>query len=400
MKNRKFLIVESSEMSTQILVDILSSEGYTEICTARSATAALGILGIGESGSTNSEETSVDMVITALFMPEISGIELCRQIKNEPQLSDILVLMITASEDSDIQTEAFQAGILDYITKPFNPVLVVARISAALRLKGEMEQRREREKTLEQYNHKLVNDLHVAQQLQRHMLPTALVNTDITISGCYLPITFLGGDFYYWNMISDGKYGMILLDVMGHGTATSMICMYVRSILPELVKTAPTAKDLIEQLNQIMIDFNKQLSYKEYNCTAFYMIVDTHAQTIEYVNAGAPEAALVEEHQDIRWLDEGCPPLGIFEGIPIMSETVHYDCKARILVYSDGIDELFIEKSLNMEYLLNYLRVYGKTSGDASMIIENFSSFIEMLPRTDDVSLVCLELSGRKSCEG
>jgi len=399
MVNCKFLIVESSEMSTRILVDILKSEGYTDICVAHNAVAALDMLGVSGNTVSNCEEKSVDLVITALVMPGINGIELCRRIKGESKLCDIPVLMITASEDSDTQTEAFQAGILDYIMKPFNPVLVLARIKAALKLKEEMEKRRDREKTLEQYNYELVNDLQVAQQLQKHMLPTALVNEEISISGCYLPITFLGGDFYYWNIISDGRYGMILLDVMGHGTATSMICMYLRSILPDLVKTALTAKELVEQLNQIMIDFNEQLSYKEYNCAAFYMIVDTCTQTIEYVNAGAPPAALVEEHQDIRWLDEGCPPLGIFAALPIMSEKIHYDSKARILVYSDGIDELFVDKSLNMEYLLNYLMVYGKAAGDASVIIEKFAGFIEMLPRSDDVSLICLELSGRENCE-
>ena len=399
MINRKFLIVESSEMSTRVLVDILKSEGYTEIRVAHNAVVALEMLGVGGNTTTTYEENSVDIVITALVMPGIDGIELCRRIKREPRLYDVPVIMITASEDSETQHEAFQAGILDYITKPFNPVLVLARIKVALKLKAEMEQSREREKKLEQYNHELVHDLRVAQQLQKHMLPTALINEEISISGCYLPITFLGGDFYYWNTTSDGKYGMILFDVMGHGTATSMICMYLRSILPDLVKTERTAKGLIEQLNKIMVKFNEQLSYMEYNCAAFYMIVDTRAQTIEYVNAGGPPAVLVEEHQDIRWLEEGSPPLGIFEMLPIMSETVHYDCKARILVYSDGVDELFVDKSLSMDYLLNYLKVYGKSTSDASTIIENFSSFIELLPRSDDVSLVCLELFGQKNCE-
>ena len=396
MINRKFLIVESSEMSTRVLIDILEKEGYTEIYVANNAIVALEILGISGSVDVKGEEKSVDIVITALVMPGIDGIELCRRIKGEPRLYDVPVLMITASEDSETQTEAFRAGILDYIRKPFSPVLILARIKVALKLKEEMENRREREKTLEQHNHELVHDLQVAQQLQKHMLPTALVNEEISISGCYLPITFLGGDFYYWNTISEGRYGMILFDVMGHGTATSMICMYLRSILPDLVKTIPTAKEVIEQLNQVMMDFNEQLSYYEYNCSAFYMIVDTRAQTIEYVNAGGPPAALVNEYQDIRWLEEGSPPLGILEMLPIDSEIVHYDCKARVLVYSDGVDELFMDKSLSMDYLLNYLKVYGNATSGAS-IIENFASFIEMLPRTDDVSLVCLELLGRET---
>ncbi|CQR70740.1 Phosphoserine phosphatase RsbP [Sporomusa ovata DSM 2662] len=393
MKNCKFLIVENSETSKRMLSDIMRSEGWTDICLTSTATEALEILKTAADQAATGAGKLVDVIITSLVLQGIDGIELCRQIKGEPKLADIPIIMITSAKDSKIQVEAFQSGISDYIKKPFNAVLVLARIKAVLRLKEEMDKRRNREKTLEQYNNNLVKDLQVAQQLQKNMLPPPLVHKNIAISGCYAPMEFLGGDLYYWDMIDDNRYGIVLLDVMGHGTATSMICMYLRSILPKLVKTMTSVNEMAEKLNTIMLDFNQQISSRGYYFTAFYMIVDTVNKTIEYVNAGVPPAAFVEGSQKVRWLEEGSPPLGLFPKLPIRSQKIHFEDSAKLVVYSDGIYELFKEINLDMEYLLNYLRVYGKTACDATTVVEKFGDFIKLLPCNDDISLVCVALS-------
>lgn len=392
MTNCNFLVIDNSKTSQQMLVDMMKQAGYSNICTASSALDALELLGVREDQTPVEKEPTVDIIITSLVLPKMDGIDFCRRIKKEPRLAHIPVVMITAADDKEIQEAAFQAGIFDYIIKPFNSVLVLARIKAVLRLNAEMKKGHEREKQLEQYNHNLVKDLQVARQLQKHILPSALTGEKLSISGCYLPMDFLGGDLYYWERLDDHRYGIILLDVVGHGTAPSMIGMYLRAMLPLLCKQETTVAGLLGRLNTMILELNQQLSQDEYYCTAIYMIVDTKRQTLEYANAGGTPAVLVADNRKVRWLEEGCPPVGMFDQLVIESETIAYNPKERILLYSDGLYEQFRNKEISLEYLLNYLKAYGHEARQASAAMEKFSEVVALLPRKDDISLVCLDL--------
>lgn len=388
MSAYRFLVIENSEMSIKIITDILATAGWSDVCVARSSLEALTILGLVK--DTEIPATEIDLVLTSLVMADLDGIELCKRIKSAPRYKNVPVVMITSSEDREVQEAAFQAGIQDYILKPFNSVFIVPRLKAALQLKDELEARRRREKKLERHNRNLVNELEIAQQLQKNLLPAALESNQVSISGCYLPIGFLGGDLYYWECLSDGKIGVVMLDVMGHGTATSMIGMYLRSILPTLLKEADNAKDFIAKLNATMLGFNEQVQQGEYYCTAFCLLLDTVNKTAEYVNAGSPPVAFFEGAK-VRWLEEGCPPVGMFPQLPIKSELFRYDQGSKILIYSDGIEALFSEKRLKMEYLLNYIQMYGRKEASTAAVIEKFTDFIRAFPRDDDISFVYID---------
>ena len=74
-----------------------------------------------------------DLVVLDLMLPGLDGIEVCRRLKREPRTKDIPVLMLTAkTEDTDIVT-GLEVGADDYVTKPFSPKVLIARIRAALR---------------------------------------------------------------------------------------------------------------------------------------------------------------------------------------------------------------------------------------------------------------------------
>jgi sigma-B regulation protein RsbU (phosphoserine phosphatase) len=231
--------------------------------------------------------------------------------------------MISASYNEHILQEAFKLGIVDYIAKPYNNNFFLGRIRSILNVYTKLTDLQHRELRLENTNQKMVNDLTIAKKLQTQLLPTGFANQHISIHGIYLPFEFLGGDFYYWQPISPGVYGIVLLDVMGHGTATSLICMYLRSLLPELMRSSTTPEILIQLLNQYLIDFNTQLTMP-YHCTAFYMMVNTITHQIKYVNAGHPYVAYFDEHQEVHWLEDGCIPLGIFDRLKIKSGTLSF----------------------------------------------------------------------------
>jgi len=396
LSDHTFLLVDDSDIDGRILEAILKSAGYSRFRHAKSAEEALSILEgqVAEDGGKRRDETGtlVDIVLTDLSMPDMNGIELCRRIRGSPNHAGMPVIMMTASENVKDIEEAFRAGVMDYITKPYSRGVVLSRIKATLRLYEEMGKREDRERELAAYNKNLTDDLGIARHLQRQLLQAPVATGQISINGFYLPVAFLGGDLYYWQRISEDEFCIILLDVMGHGTATSLICMYIRANLPELVLRSTGAADLARGLNKIVIELNRNLAQDEYYCAAFFMTVNTRERTLEYVNAGQPSSAFIGQDGKTRWLDKGCLPLGVFGEMTVLPEKIGYVGKSSIFLYTDGLFELFKKNTISIEYLLNYTKVYGKSTESGFVVVEKLFSLIEQLPREDDVSLVYVEL--------
>src|SRR4029079_19395640 len=81
-------------------------------------------------------------------MPGLSGIDVCRELKTDPAFRDIPVLMVTGIANEGLIERAFAAGAHDFIPKPCHPGELMARVRAALRLKHELDRRKEREREL------------------------------------------------------------------------------------------------------------------------------------------------------------------------------------------------------------------------------------------------------------
>jgi len=74
-----------------------------------------------------------DLVVLDLMLPDISGTEICRWVRSEPELSDVPIIMLTAKADEIDRVVGFELGADDYVTKPFSPRELVLRVGAVLR---------------------------------------------------------------------------------------------------------------------------------------------------------------------------------------------------------------------------------------------------------------------------
>ncbi len=142
------LIVDDSPTSRMLLESILQHSGYGDLVQASSAAEALEFL------KTQAEDAPggtlpVNLVLMDLNMPGMDGIEATRIIKSDPLLRDLPIIMVTVSDDSDSLEQAFEVGAIDFISKPVSKVELRARVRSVLRLKQEMDQRKQREKELE-----------------------------------------------------------------------------------------------------------------------------------------------------------------------------------------------------------------------------------------------------------
>lgn len=146
------LIIDDSENIRLLLKYILESAGYEAIYHVKSAFEAFQLMGINNPSHT---KIIFDLILMDISLPEMDGIEACRRIKAEEKLKDVPVIMVTGRTDDINLQLAFEAGAIDYITKPVNKIEILARVHSALKLKQEMDRRKEITRQLKESNRKL-----------------------------------------------------------------------------------------------------------------------------------------------------------------------------------------------------------------------------------------------------
>jgi diguanylate cyclase (GGDEF)-like protein len=138
------LVVDNAADIRLLLRRYLELAGFGPVFVAASAREAFRALELEPS----QPQERIRLVLMDIEMPEMDGIAACRALKEDPRFRDLPVLMVTSHpEDQELQA-AFAAGAADYIRKPVNRSVLVARVQAALRLVEETERRRAREEEL------------------------------------------------------------------------------------------------------------------------------------------------------------------------------------------------------------------------------------------------------------
>jgi len=126
MPGEAILIIEDEHDIRELISYTLENEGY-EVFKAAD----------GTKGLETARKKTPDLILLDIMLPDIDGLEVCRRIKRDEHTGSIPVIMLTAkSEDSDV-ISGLELGAEDYITKPFSPRVLVARLRAVLRRKGE-----------------------------------------------------------------------------------------------------------------------------------------------------------------------------------------------------------------------------------------------------------------------
>ena len=143
----KVLVVDDVPLNIRMLTSVLSSHAF-EIQAATSGREALELL----------EEQRPDLILLDYVMPDLDGLAVCRAIKARPEIADIPVIFLTVKADMATIVGAFKGGAVDYLTKPFNPEELLARVNTHVQLK----QARDHERELTERARALVEELQAA----------------------------------------------------------------------------------------------------------------------------------------------------------------------------------------------------------------------------------------------
>ena len=121
MDNKKILIADDNENIRDALTYLLEDEGY-ELLLAKDGADTLRKV----------RERKPDILFLDIMMPEINGYDVCRTIKNDPDLKSIYIIMLTAKGQVAEQERGKEVGADEYIVKPFSPMEILARVKSLL----------------------------------------------------------------------------------------------------------------------------------------------------------------------------------------------------------------------------------------------------------------------------
>src|SRR5271169_5418761 len=174
-----------------------------------------------------------------------------------------------------------------------------------------------------------------ARKIQEALLPrSSPYIPGFAVTGLSTPAGAVGGDWYDFIPFDDGRWGLVLADVSGKGTAAALLMSATRGILRSLASACCTPGEVLTKLNQLLVDDFPAGKF----VTMVYAVLDPSSRTVTFANAGHLRPLFIDNHGE-HFLDtERGLPLGL--GCGDYSETqVVVSEGSRLVFYSDGITE-------------------------------------------------------------
>mgnify|MGYP001608914584 CR=1 FL=1 len=291
---------------------------------------------------------SPDLILLDLMMPGMSGFEVIEKLKAGSQTRTIPVIMLTARAQTHEKIEGLNAGADDYITKPFEPKELTARVEAVL---GRVRPTKYINPLIgamgdwftETGVEQLASHLQTAAMIQQKLLPQGSPDlSGFDIAGLLQSSMAISGDFYDFIPLDNECLGVAIADVRGKGIPAALLMVMIRTALRLVCREEASPASVLKRINDLLaIDTDSDLF-----ATMVYGILDSRSMTFTYSNAGhcyplhlrnVPHAH--SEESVITPLKVGGLILGSFDFTTFESETISLTPGDAILLYTDGVTE-------------------------------------------------------------
>jgi len=222
-----------------------------------------------------------------------------------------------------------------------------------------------------------------ARVMQQALLPkSSPYIPGFVVSGLSVPARAVGGDWYDFIPFPDGRWGLVLADVSGKGTAAALLMSATRGVMRSLAEACRTPGEVLTRLNQVLVDDFPAGKF----VTMVYAVLDPASRTVVFANAGHLRPLFIDAEGE-HFLDtERGLPLGL--GCGDYSETqVSLSEGSKLIFYSDGITEA--ENTNEEEYGLCRLAEHAvKAGASAVTIVDDVRSFSNGASLRDDATVV------------
>jgi CheY-like chemotaxis protein len=301
----RILIVDDSADNRDVLARRLRRLNYTCIEMAADGREALQRLSAGK----------FDVMLLDVMMPVLSGVETLRAMRAEGRLADTPVIMISAATDLDTVVRCLELGAEDYLPKPFNPVLLRARLGSVLEKKA-------LQAALHRQLARFEAELAEARAQQLAMVPLVfpqlLGPVGVTVHAVMHPAREVGGDLYDVFELGENALCIAIGDVSDKGMPAALFMARTRGLLRAMALHLHRASGDIPRPSVLAALLNEELCKDNPSCmfvTLFVAFLDLRDGVIDYVNAGhLPPYVLDTAGAVTAIVRPPEPPVGVVEG--------------------------------------------------------------------------------------
>lgn len=380
MPKADILIVDDTPTNLNLLTQMLSTQDYSVRAVASGQRAIESALALPP-----------DLILLDIRMPGLDGLEVCRRLKTEPATREIPVIFISALDDIRDKVRGFQAGGVDYITKPFQLEEVLLRTETHLEMRNLQRQ-------LQDANRKMAAELSLAGQLQANFMPSRLPNPPgWQLSALLRPARETSGDFYDAFFLPDGRLAVLIADVVDKGVGAALFMAYAWSLIRTFADERPGEPDWVfSQVNRRILNDTVTSQF----VTLFYAVIEPASGQMIYANAGHLPPLHFSTTGELHKLVRTGIPLGIYEDHQWSANQVGLEPGDLLVLYTDGItdainlaEEPFGEKRL-VELLRGQLGqpvpAAGLAQAAQQAILDAIQAFAGRASQFDDMALVAV----------
>ncbi|MBI1842016.1 MAG: SpoIIE family protein phosphatase [Verrucomicrobia bacterium] len=378
------LVVDDNAGNRDLLVRRLRREGHTAH-EAADGNRALEVW----------RRERPDVVLLDVQMPDLDGYTLLQQAMGDAELREAAVIMVSGFDRQEGIARCIEAGAEDYLIKPFDAVLLRARVAACLEKKELRDQERRTHRALVESQARLTAELAEAAGYVRSLLPAPLSGA-ISTEWVFRPSAQLGGDAFGYHWIDDEHFALYLLDVCGHGIGAALLSVSALNLirseaLPGVDPREPAA---------VMAGLNKAFPMEAQNqqyFTIWYGVFRSTDRELRFASAGHPPAFRIgaggERAPSIHDLRTPAPPIGCLPEARFSQQSAPLGQGDTLLIFSDGAYEFQnadgapITLAEYRQWLARQVTVSPLRLGDCVRFAETHSRGADL---EDDMSILCV----------
>lgn len=245
-------------------------------------------------------------------------------------------------------------------------------------------------------NEALIHQFEEVARVQQALLPRKIPEIPgLEIATSYLTSDQAGGDYYDFFPLEDGRWGVLIADVSGHGAAAATIMAMLHGILHAYTGPGKSPDAVLRYANRRLYEAGLEGNF----VTAFFAVFDPLTGRMSYARSGHNPPLLKKGNGELVHLDgDGSPPLGLFEPYEVVSETLQLGRMDTVILYTDGITEAF-NTSREMFGAARLDEALTRCTGAPDCVVDSVHAALFQhtgsRTRADDQTLVALRYVGR-----
>lgn len=373
----KILLIDDDPTIQILLTRALSKNGY-EVTVAKDGLEGLNL----------AKEIQPALIICDWLMPKLSGLEVCREVKQVPFLETTFFILATSRVAIKHRVEGLDAGADDFICKPIDLQELEARVRAGLRLHQLSEDLKTQKQRLE-------TELNEAAGYVKNLLPPVLNHHNLQIDFRFIPSLQLGGDIFDYFFLDQDNLIFYLLDVSGHGLSAALTSVSIAN----LFRTRSLGNVNYTKPSEVLFSLNNYFQMTTKNdkyFTIWYGVYNFKNHQLTFSSAGHPPCIAISSDSDnfspiYQSLRTKGVPIGMFPKINYDESHIYLSSPTDLYLFSDGIYEINDDRG-RLLGLDNFMMIL-KNNRDLQSILNAVSSYNQNLNFPDDLSIMKLKLT-------